>query len=87
MLKEQKKFQVQSPAPGPITFEDLTWVPIVRQGWGHHTIAVHAYIPYDKVSDFKNGQTCEDGSLVDWNVKERIRGGKKKRAYITSFIE
>ena len=59
----------------------------MRQGWGHHTAAVHAYIPYDRVSDFKDGQTCEDGSLVDWNVKERIRGGQKKRAYITSFIE
>ena len=65
MPKERKKIQVQSPAPSPITFEDLTWIPVVRQGWGHHTAAVHAYIPYDRVSDFKDGQTCEDGFLVD----------------------
>ena len=58
-----------------------------RQGWGHHTVAVHAYIPYDRLLDFKDGQTCEDGSLVDWNVKERIREGEKKRAYTTSSIE
>ena len=57
------------------------------QGWDHHTATVHAYIPYDRVSNFKDGQTCEDGSLVDWNVKECIRREEKKRAYITSFIE
>ena len=72
MPKEQKKIQVQSPVPSPITFEDLTWIPIMQQGWGHHTTTVHAYIPYDRISDFKDGQTCEDGSLVDWNMKERI---------------
>ena len=78
---------MQSPTPGPVIFEDLTWIPIVRQGWNHRTTTVHAYIPYDRVSDFKDGQTCKDGSLVDWNVKERILGREKKRAYITSFIE
>ena len=87
MAKEQKKIQVQSPTLGPITYKDLTWIPIVRQGWGHQIAAVHAYIPYDWISDFKNGQTCEDGSLVDWNVKEHIRRRKKKKAYITLFIE
>ena len=71
MPKERKKIQIQSPALGPITFEDLTWIPIVRQGWCHHTAAVHTYIPYDRVSNFKDCQTCEDGSLVDWNVEER----------------
>ena len=65
MPKERKKIQVQSPAPNPITFEDLTWIPIMRQGWGHHIAAIYAYIPYDRISDFKDGQTYEDGSLVD----------------------
>ena len=72
MPKERKKIQVQSPTPGPIIFEDLIWIHVVRQGWGHHTAAIHTYIPYDRVSDFKDGQICEDGSLVDWNVKEHI---------------
>ena len=53
----------------------------MRLGWGHHTVAIHAYIPYNRISDFKNGQTCEDGSLVDWNVKERIQG-ERRREYI-----
>ena len=65
MPKEQKKIQVQSPTLGPITFEDLTWILVMRQRWGHHIAAIHAYIPYDRISDFKDGQTCEDGSLVD----------------------
>ena len=69
---------MQSPAPGPITFEDLTWIPVVRQGWDHHTAAIHAYILYDRISDFKDGQTCEDGFLVDWNVKEHIQGERRR---------
>ena len=72
MPKERKKIQVQSPAHVLIIFEDLAWILVVRQGWDHHTIVVHAYIPYDRVSDFKDGQTCEDGFLVDWIVKEYI---------------
>ena len=87
MPKERKKIQMQTPAPGPITFEDFIWILVVRQGWSHHTAVVHVYISYNRVSNFNDGQTCEDGFLVDWNVKERIRGGEKKRAYITSFIE
>ena len=77
---------MQSLALSPITFEDLTWILVVRQGWGHPTAAVHTYIPYDRVSNFKDGQTCEDGSLVEWNVKECIRGGEKKRDCVYYFI-
>ena len=87
MPKECKKNQVQILAPGSITFKDLTWTLIIWQGWDHQTVVVHVYIPYDRITNFKNGQTCKDGSLVDWNIKECICEEEKRRAYITLFIE
>jgi hypothetical protein len=37
-----------------------------------------AYLPFNRVEDFIAGQTCADGSAVEWIVAARIRGIKWK---------
>jgi hypothetical protein len=56
-------------------------------GLGNASAIVHAYLPYGRVEDFIHGQTCEDVTEVDWNIKNHEKGEVKKRPYITSFIE
>ncbi len=45
------------------------------------------YFPSNRVQDFIAGQTCADGSFVEWIVAARIRGVQVERPQIDSYIE
>ena len=87
MRKSLKQFEVQTPLVSLIGFENITWSHSSRHGFGNAIALVHAYIPYERVHDLINGQTCEDGSTDGWNIKDRKKGEEKKRPYILSLIE
>jgi hypothetical protein len=87
MRKPRGPPEIQNPLPGPFSFLDITWEETTRKGWGNATAIVHAFIPYNRVQDFINGQCCEDGSSVGWNVKKRKKGKAKIKPYFSSFIE
>ena len=71
MPKSRDSLNVQCPPLGPFSFQDIPWSPTTRKGWGNASAIVHAFIPYDRVEDFIQGQTCEDGSSIGWNVKDK----------------
>ena len=77
----------QQPKPGPISFQDIQWAPKTRKGFGKMLTIMATYIPFSKVQDFIDGQTCADGSSVEWIVDARIRGVQVERPQIHSYIE
>ena len=46
-----------------------------------------AYLHLDRIEDFIVGQTCADGSTVEWIVAARVRGVQVGRPQIDSYIE
>ena len=87
MPKSRKTFNVENPFPRRISIHGIIWEPVSRQGWGNQSAIVHSFVIYEMMQDFIKGQTCDDVSSIDWNVKEGKKGELKKNAYITSFIE
>ena len=77
--KPKPSITIQQPKLGPISFQDIQWVPKTRKKFGKILTIMASYIHFNKVEDFIVGQTCVDGSVVEWIVAARIRGVQVKR--------
>ena len=85
--KKKPPITAQQPKPGPISFQDIQWVPKTRKGFGKMITIMAAYLPFNRVEDFMVGQTCPDGSVGEWIVADRARGVQVGRPQIDSYIE
>ena len=86
-MKKKPSITAQQPKPGPISFQDIQWAPKTRKGFGKMLTILAAYLPFNRVQDFIAGQTCLDGSVVEWSVADRARGVQVGRPQIDSYIE
>ena len=85
--KKKSSIIAQQPKPGPISIQDVQWVPKTRKGFGKMITVMAAYLPFNRVEDFIVGQTGPDGSDVEWIVADRARGVQVGRPQIDSYIE
>ena len=65
----------QTPPPGPLSREDLTWLMIRTQGEGHHYIHDVTVIPCRRLQDFKEGKG-QDKSYPCRSNKETVKKNK-----------
>ena len=85
--KPKPSITAQQPKLGPISFQDIQWTVKTRKGFGKTLTIMTAYLPFDRIEDFIVGQTCADGSTVEWIVAARVRGVQVGRPQIDSYIE
>jgi hypothetical protein len=67
---------VQDPHPSPIHYSDLIFTRGTRRGSTASTFVVvmTAYIFWERVNDFVEGQVMEDGTQVLWASEDTIQG-------------
>jgi hypothetical protein len=79
MENKRNPVAIQTPERGPISFKSLKWESRGRKGFEYQTTVLYAHISYDRIDDFINGQTMEDGSTVVWKKGDTILGAKIKK--------
>jgi hypothetical protein len=69
---------IQYPSEGPIYYQDLIWTQGMKQGSKDSSICtvMTAYILWERINDFMEGQVIDDGSSVEW-AKENSKENKK----------
>jgi len=85
--KPKPSIIAQHPKLGPISFQDIQWVPKTRKGFGKILTIMARYLPFYRVEDFIAGQTYVDGSVVERNVVAKARGVQVGRLQIDFYIE
>ena len=68
-------------------FQDIQWIAKIRKGFGKKLIIMAAYLYLDRIKDFIAGQTCADGSTVNWIIAAMVRGVQVEKPQIDSYIE
>ena len=89
MGRKKKIPHIQYPSEGPIHYQDLIWTQGMRRGSKDSSICtvMTAYILWERINDFIEGQVMDDGSSVEW-AKEDSKENKKelKRIQLISSI-
>ena len=89
MGRRKEPPSVQYPSPGPIQYNSLVWTQGQRRGTKDSSICtiITAFILWERMSDFMDGQTMEDGSNVEWAIEDTIEDKKDlKRPQLTSSL-
>ena len=91
MGRKQIKLNVQNPTSTCIRYGDLQWANKTRQGFAHFTVhftfTLFAFILWERVSDFIEGQHLRKHGKIQWNIERTIMGKNNiRRPQIDSFI-
>ena len=74
MGRKQTTLNVQNPTSTSIRYGDLQWANKTRQGFAHSTSVLFAFILWERVSDFIEGQQTGEHGRVQWNIERTIVG-------------
>jgi len=89
MGKRKEAPHIQYPSQGPIHYQDLVWTQEMGRGMKDSSICtvMMAYILWEIINDFIEGQVMDDCSSVEW-AREDSKENKKdlKCIQLTSFI-
>ena len=87
MRKKQTKLNVQNSTSTSIRYVNLQWANKTRQSFAHPTSVLFAFILWERVSDFIEGQHLEEHERIQWNIERTIVGESSlRRPQIDSFI-
>ncbi len=85
MVRMKAFMNVQNPTIFPITFKDLTWELKAKKVYGNEIVVMYACTLWEWVYEFIDGQRCEEGRKVQWNIAKNMVGEFKiKQAQIDS---
>ncbi len=73
MMRAKVTFHVQNLFDFPIFFNDLTWEMKMEKRFGREIVMMYAYIFLECFIDFIDGQGCEEGEGVQWNISKRLQ--------------
>ena len=87
MGRKQTKLNVQNPTSTCIRYGDLQWANKTRQSFAHFTSTLFAFILWERVSDFIEGQHLGEHGKIQWNIERTIVDKTNlRRPQIDSFI-
>ncbi len=83
MVRTKAFANVQNPTIFTITFKDLTWELKAKKGYGNEIVVMYACTIWEWVYEFIDGERCEEGRKVQWNIAKNMVGEFEiKRAQI-----